>query len=166
MRSKNNYFSKNPLADGIKNSCPLIYDVLVSLAATIKEKTGISINDDEIAYIAFHLGSALEAQKSLTEKITVALYCPSYYDMSLKVTDVIKRYYSDELLITNILTDESDFDKIKDTNLIITTIPVSVITSIPMIQISIFLNQKDRQLLNEKIEAIRKLKKRSVLKAI
>ena len=68
--------------------------------------------------------------------------------MSLKVTDVIKRYYSDELLITNILTDESDFDKIKDTNLIITTIPVSVITSIPMIQISIFLNQKDRQLLN------------------
>ena len=86
--------------------------------------------------------------------------------MSLKVTDVIKRYYSDELLITNILTDESDFDKIKDTNLIITTIPVSVITSIPMIQISIFLNQKDRQLLNEKIETIRKLKKRSVLKAI
>ena len=152
VRSKNNYFSKNPLADGIKTSCPLIYDVSVSLAATIKEKTGISINDDEIAYIAFHLGSALEAQKSLTEKITVALYCPSYYDMSLKVTDVIKRYYSDELLITNILTDESDFDKIKDTNLIITTIPVSVITSIPMIQISIFLNQKDRQLLNEKIE--------------
>ena len=86
--------------------------------------------------------------------------------MSLKVTDVIKRYYSDELLITNILTDESDFDKIKDTNLIITTIPVSVITSIPMIQISILLNQKDRQLLNEKIETIRKLKKRSVLKAI
>ena len=162
VRSKNNYFSKNPLADGIKTSCPLIYDVSVSLAATIKEKTGISINDDEIAYIAFHLGSALEAQKSLTEKITVALYCPSYYDMSLKVTDVIKRYYSDELLITNILTDESDFDKIKDTNLIITTIPVSVITSIPMIQISIFLNQKDRQLLNEKIETIRKLKKRSV----
>ena len=156
VRSKNNYFSKNPLADGIKTSCPLIYDVSVSLAATIKEKTGISINDDEIAYIAFHLGSALEAQKSLTEKITVALYCPSYYDMSLKVTDVIKRYYSDELLITNILTDESDFDKIKDTNLIITTIPVSVITSIPMIQISIFLNQKDRQLLNEKIETIRK----------
>ena len=162
VRSKNNYFSKNPLADGIKTSCPLIYDISVSLVATIKEKTGISINDDEIAYIAFHLGSALEAQKSLTEKITVALYCPSYYDMSLKVTDVIKRYYSDELLITNILTDESDFDKIKDTNLIITTIPVSVITSIPMIQISIFLNQKDRQLLNEKIETIRKLKKRSV----
>lgn len=86
--------------------------------------------------------------------------------MSLKVTDVIKRYYSDELLITNILTDESDFDKIKDTNLIITTIPVSVITSIPMIQISIFLNQKDRQLLNEKIETIRKLKNAAFLKAI
>ena len=65
----------------LKPPALLIYDISVSLAATIKEKTGISINDDEIAYIAFHLGSALEAQKSLTEKITVALYCPSYYDM-------------------------------------------------------------------------------------
>lgn len=65
VRSKNNYFSKNPLTDGIKTSCPLIYDVSVSLAGTIKEKTGVSINDDEIAYIAFHLGSTLEAQKKI-----------------------------------------------------------------------------------------------------
>lgn len=150
VRSKNNYFSKNPLADVIKTSCPLIYDISVSLAATIKDKTGISINDDEIAYIAFHLGSALEAQKSLTEKITVALYCPSYYDMRLKITDVIKEYYSNDVLITNILTDESDLDKIKETDLIITTIPVSAITATPMILISLFLNEKDRQLLNEK----------------
>ena len=162
VRSKNNYFSKNPLADVIKTSCPLIYDISVSLAATIKDKTGISINDDEIAYIAFHLGSALEAQKSLTEKITVALYCPSYYDMRLKITDVIKEYYSNDVLITNILTDESDLDKIKDTDLIITTIPVSAITATPMILISLFLNEKDRQLLNEKIELIRKSKKRKV----
>ncbi|MCB6567351.1 hypothetical protein LI169_20070, partial [Desulfovibrio desulfuricans] len=80
-------------------------------------------------------GSALEAQKSLTEKITVALYCPSYYDMRLKITDVIKEYYSNDVLITNILTDESDLDKIKDTDLIITTIPVSAITATPMILI-------------------------------
>ena len=73
VRSKNNYFSKNPLAQGIKTSCPMIYDVSVSLAGTIKEKTGVSINDDEIAYIAFHLGSTIEAQKSLTTKITAIL---------------------------------------------------------------------------------------------
>lgn len=160
VRSKNNYFSKNPLTEGIKTACPLIYDVSVSLAGTIKEKTGVSINDDEIAYIAFHLGSTLEAQKNLTAKITAALYCPNYYDMNLKITDTIKQYFVNDLLITNILTDESEFDKIKETDLIITTIPISKILTTPMIQISLFLTDKDRMTLSDKIEELRKTKKR------
>lgn len=160
VRSKNNYFSKNPLTEGIKTACPLIYDVSVSLAGTIKEKTGVSINDDEIAYIAFHLGSTLEAQKNLTAKITAALYCPNYYDMNLKITDTIKQYFANDLLITNILTDESEFDKIKETDLIITTIPISKIVTTPMIQISLFLTDKDRTTLSDKIDELRKIKKR------
>lgn len=161
VRSKNNYFSKNPLTEGIKTSCPLIYDVSVSLAGTIKEKTGVSINDDEIAYIAFHLGSTLEAQKSLTAKITAVLYCPNYYDMNLKITDTIKQYFANDLLITNILTDESEFDKIKETDLIITTIPISKVITTPMIQINLFLTDKDRMILSDKIEELRKTKKRN-----
>lgn len=161
VRSKNNYFSKNPLTEGIKTACPLIYDVSVSLAASIKEKTGVSINDDEIAYIAFHLGSALEAQKNLTAKITAVLYCPSYYDMNRKITETINQYFSNDLLITNILTDESEFAKIKETDLIISTIPISTILSIPVIQISLFLTDKNRSILSEKIQILRKEKKRN-----
>ena len=77
QRSKNNYFSRNPLTEEIKTSCPLIYDVSVCLSSIIKERTGISINDDEIAYIAFHLGSTLEAQKNLSEKVTAAPTAPA-----------------------------------------------------------------------------------------
>lgn len=160
VRSKNNYFSKNPLTDGIKTACPLIYDMSVSLAGTIKEKTGVSINDDEIAYIAFHLGSTLEAQKSLTAKITAVLYCPNYYDMNLKITDNINQHFSSELLITNILTDESEFSKIKETDLIITTIPISKVTTTPIQQINLFLTDKDRSILKEKIEMLRNNKKK------
>lgn len=166
VRSKNNYFSKNPLTEGIKTACPLIYDVSVSLAGTIKEKTGVSINDDEIAYIAFHLGSTLEAQKNLTAKITAALYCPNYYDMNLKITDTIKQYFANDLLITNILTDESEFDKIKETDLIITTIPISKIVTTPMIQISLFLTVKDRATLSDKIDELRKRRNVKNLKDI
>lgn len=161
VRSKNNYFSKNPLTEGIKTSCPLIYDVSVSLAGTIKEKTGVSINDDEIAYIAFHLGSTLEAQKSLTSKITAVLYCPNYYDMNLRVVDTIKQYFSSELMVTNILTDESELDKLKETDLIITTIPISRFMVTPIIQINLFLTLKDRSLLKEKIYILQKEKKKN-----
>lgn len=160
VRSKNNYFSKNPLTEGIKTSCPLIYDISVSLAATIKEKTGVFINDDEIAYIAFHLGSTLEAQKNLTEKVTAVLYCPNYYDMNLRITDSINQYFSSELLITNILTDESEFERIKDLDLIITTIPIASILNYPLLQIHLFLNEKDQNNLKMMIGDLRKKKKR------
>lgn len=165
VRSKNNYFSKNPLTQGIKTSCPMIYDVSVSLAGTIKEKTGVSINDDEIAYIAFHLGSTIEAQKSLTTKITAVLYCPSYYDMNLRITDMINQYFQEELLITNILTDESEFSKVKGMDLIITTMPLSDIYTIPIIQIRPFLMDKDHSLLKEKISEVRKQKKKKEFEA-
>lgn len=165
VRSKNNYFSKNPLTQGIKTSCPMIYDVSVSLAGTIKEKTGVSINDDEIAYIAFHLGSTIEAQKSLTTKITAVLYCPSYYDMNLRMTDMINQYFQEELLITNILTDESEFSKVKGMDLIITTMPLSDIYTIPIIQIRPFLMDKDHSLLKEKISEVRKQKKKKEFEA-
>ncbi len=161
VRSRNNYFSKNPLTEGIKTSCPLIYDMSVNLAQTIKEKTGISINDDEIAYIAFHLGSTLEAQKNLTAKITAVLYCPNYYDLNLRITDSINQYFSNDLLITNIITDESDLDKVENNDLIITTIPLLRISSTPVIQVSILINDTNRRMLSEKIEELRKTKKRN-----
>lgn len=80
--------------------------------------------------------------------------------MNLKIVDTIKQYYDNDLLITNILTDESEFDKIKETDLIITTIPISKIITTPMIQINLFLTDKDRITLSDKIEELRKTKKR------
>lgn len=156
VRSKNNYFSKNPLTESIKVSCPLIYDASVNMARIIKEHTGISINDDEIAYIAFHLGSTLEAQKSLNEKISAILYCPNYYDINLKVTHTINQYFSNELLIKDILTDENEIDQLVDTDLIISTMPIKKVTSLPIAVINIFMNQRDQTMLKEKIEQLKK----------
>ncbi len=160
VRSHNNYFSKNPLTEGIKTSCPLTYDNSVLLASIIQQRTGIHINDDEIAYIAFHLGSAVEAQRNLNNKISAVLYCPNYYDMNLKLVDEINRYFSNDILITNILSDESELSKIRETYLIISTIPLSMHTRIPVIYINIFFKQKDITAIQQKIQELQLNKKR------
>lgn len=162
VRSKNNYFSKNPLTEGIKTSCPLIYDVSVVLANIIRERTGIAINDDEIAYIAFHLGSTLEAQKDLNTKITAVLYCPNYYNINRRLVDTINQHFASDMLITNILTDESEFEKIAETDLILSTIPLSIIITKPVIQVSIFLNEKDIHLIRMKVDDIKIAKKQTL----
>ncbi len=163
IRSKNNYFSKNPLSSSIKTSCPLIYDISVNLAQTIKDATGIAINDDEIAYIAFHIGSALEAQKKLNSKITAAVYCPNYYDLNLRITDSLNQYFANDLLVTNIITDESEIEKV-NTDLIISTIPLIQIINRPIFMMNIFISEKDRIQLADKILIIRKEKERKTFK--
>lgn len=44
------------------------------------QRHGITLEEDEIAYIALHLGGALETQKELTNRVPAVLYCPSYYN--------------------------------------------------------------------------------------
>ena len=160
QRSKNNYFSRNPLTEEIKTSCPLIYDVSVCLSSIIKERTGISINDDEIAYIAFHLGSTLEAQKNLSEKVTAALYCPSYYDTNVKLTDTINRHFSSELLITNIFTEERKLEKAGKSDLVLSTVPLNSVIQLPLLQISPFFTEKDVQSLRRQLTEIKTNKRR------
>lgn len=166
VRSRNNYFSKNPLTESIKISCPLIYDAAVNLARTIKDKTNVSINDDEIAYIAFHLGSALETQKNLTSKVKTILYCPNYYSLNSRITDTLYQNFENDLLITNILTDESQMQKVSEMDLIITTIPLASPVQIPTLRISIILNQHDLSNLRNKISEIQNQKKKRNLKNI
>lgn len=160
VRSRNNYFSKNPLTESIKMSCPLIYDVAVNLARTIKNKTNISINDDEIAYITFHLGSALETQKNLTSKVKAVLYCPNYYGINSRITDALYKDFENDLLITNILTDESQLDKVTDIDLVITTIPLSTLINTPTALINIILNSRDISSLRNKISEIQTQKRK------
>lgn len=150
QRSKNNYFSRNPLTEEIKTACPLIYDVSVYLSSIIKDRTGVSINDDEIAYIAFHLGSTLEAQKNLSEKVTAVLYFPSYYNTNVKLTDTINRHFSSELLITNILTAERDLENVAKNDFVLSTMPLNSVIELPLLQISPFFTEKD-------IDKVRKL---------
>ncbi len=159
VRSKNDYFSKNPLTDSIKVSCPLIYDCSVNMARIIKIHTGISINDDEIAYIAFHLGSTLEAQRNLATKINAVLYCPSYYDTDLRISDMINRHFGEKMLIKYILTDETEIEKVKDADLLISTIPLAKVPSIPLAMITLFMTDRDQERLREKIAVIQKEKK-------
>lgn len=164
LRSQNNKFNKNPLTEEIKTSCPLIYDVSVYLSSIIKERTGVSINDDEIAYIAFHLGSALEAQKNLNSKITAILYCPTYYDTNTKLAEQLDAHFSSNLLITNILTDESLFDTTSNADLVISTVPMNDKPNTSTMQISIFLTEKDRNRITKKIEIIKKEKKQKAFR--
>lgn len=163
VRCKSNYFSKNPLTESIKHSCPLIYDAAVALAIIIHKRQGVYINDDEIAYIAFHLGSALEIQKKLYSRIAIAIYSPNYYDMKTTLIEKINKHFEDDILINNIVTSEDEIKK-APCDLIISTLPLSFCASSPLIVINPFLLEKDIENITQKIKEIKISKKQKLFR--
>ena len=165
IRSQNNCFSKNPLTNSIKVSCPLIYDDAVVLSSIIKEWTGVSISEDEIAYIAFHIGSALEAQKELASRLSTIIYCPNYYNMGTRLYDTLNSRFNTDLLIANIATEESELAKITKCDLIIATVPFNTLLSVPHVQVHPFLSESDIRTIYQKITEIKFCKKRETFTA-
>ena len=165
VRARMGGLSKNPLTDQIKTNCPLLYDTAVMEADLLQRRAHITINDDEIAYIAFHLGSTLETQKQLTNKVKAVLYCPSYYNIDAKILLFLNRHFENDLLVTNVVTDESDLEHLQGAELLIVTVPVNAYYALPTYQISIIPTDSDRSHLRELVEMVQKQKRRAALRS-
>jgi lichenan operon transcriptional antiterminator len=103
-RAQDNSYSRNPLVKSIKTSYPMIYDVAVFIASQIQREKSITINDDEISYIAMHLGSHLERQSRNEERLSVAIVSPGYYDMHDILRQNIERVLGDEVSVEVVVT--------------------------------------------------------------
>lgn len=155
VRATNQAFCKNPLVDELRQTCPLIYDVSVQLSGVIQEQTGISINEDEIAYIALHLGGAMEAQKELASRVPTVLFCPSYYNMDTSLSERLGRKMGDKILITNVFTQEAELSQIKGHDvLVVTTVRLHSVLELPLVVISPFLTNTDCVAISRMVESI------------
>ena len=154
VRAQNHSFCKNPLVSEIRQSCPLIYDVSVQLSGIIREKTGITLDEDEIAYIALHLGGAMETQKELANRVPAVLYCPSYYNMDSSLAERISRRMEGKILLSNVFTKESSLDQLNGSAMVISTVRPHRVLDMPLVLISPFLTNSDIMALNRKVEEI------------
>ena len=117
-----------------------------------------------LTYITFHIGSILETQKSFATKLPIAIFCPNYYDLSYKLIDSIQQYFSNDVIISHVFTNENDLLSIHNIDLIITTVPLNVILETPVFEIKMFLSNQDRYKLSEKIKEININKQKNELR--
>ena len=162
-RATDRSYSHNPLTRSIKTAYPMIYEVAVYIASQLQRQEQIVINDDEIAYIAMHVGAHLQQQSRREDLVTCALVCPNYYDMHVLLRERIERVLGDELEVVSVVT-RSDVDwKSLDANLVLTTIePQSPAENIIVIQP--FLTEADIDRVRQAASRIRRLRRRADLK--
>jgi lichenan operon transcriptional antiterminator len=162
-RAQENSYSRNPLVRSIKTSYPMIYDVAVFMASQIQRAKSITMNDDEISYIALHLGSHLERQSRREERLTCAIVCPGYYDMHTilreRIENALGADLSVEIVVTRTDVDWLDFS----TDLILTTIAAKGAGD-NVVVIQPFLTDGDIDNIRRAISRLRRHKRRMQIK--
>ncbi len=89
-RASESSFSRNPLTTSIKAAYPLIYELAVYIASELARSEGIAVIDDEIAYIAMHVGAYLDRRRSGGEPVRVAVSAPAYHDVHTALAERVR----------------------------------------------------------------------------
>lgn len=159
-RIKNNKINHNPLTDSIKFASPIIYEIAVFAANLIKESLGTVISNDEVAFIAIHVGSALEFQKTFHSKINTCLIIPSYYSYSQKLIEQISQQFKSDLNIIQIINSTDSLMSMPKPELIISVLPQpSNFIDVQWIEISLFFTANDQTLIQQRIAALQRFNK-------
>ena len=119
---KNNLL-KNPMLDSIKISCPTIYDLSTFIAYQLTLSFHENVNEDEIAFIALHVGTEIERQKKEETKVSCLLLCPEYLNITSTLHKKIMMDFGDQLTIQKSISFENEILG-NNFDLLITTVPV------------------------------------------
>lgn len=151
----------NPLLEQVKKTIPVVYDIAVFASFHINNVFNRKvIGEDEIAFIALHIGVEINKQKTESEKISVILVVPEYLGIEKNLSKEILCSFQDNL---NIIYGEqfmpqSDISTPK-VELVITTFSLSYFQKKDyphIVSISPFFNSEDQFKIFEAINYVKK----------
>lgn len=146
---------RNPLLTEIKNNYPSVFGATWATSVLFEKHLGVKVNEEEIAYIAIHIGAALERLNKRTRAIIV---CSSGIGTAQLVAVRLQKAIPD-LEIENIISSH-DVGKIKecDFDIVISTIPLDYNLK-PVININPIIKQRDIEKIREYIKNIKNTKR-------
>ncbi len=93
----------NPMTQQFKKDYAPVYDMAVSFSHQFAKSYHIEISEDEIAFIAFHLGSYLENNKQNKEKITCVVVAESYHALCKGLVKELHATYGEQIVVTEVI---------------------------------------------------------------
>ena len=141
-RAREQAWSRNPLTRSLKSTYPMIFEVAVFVASGLQERLGLEIQDDEIAYIAMHVGGQLERRRRADALLSATIVCPGYYELHELLRSSVDRSLGQDIEIVGVETRvDPDWAAI-DTDLVLTTIDAPVLGD-RIVRIQPFLTDAD-----------------------
>ncbi len=93
----------NPITQQFKKDYAPVYDMAVSFSHQFAGIYNIEISEDEIAFIAFHIGSYLENNKQNKAKITCVVVAESYHTLCKQLVKELHDTYGEQIIVTEVI---------------------------------------------------------------
>lgn len=152
IRCNKNLLLKNGQFINLRVSYPFLYVVATQIAYIINKHTLSSISEDEIAYIALHVGVIMEGANAQKSNLLCSVFVPDYYDICKNICHQLIHNFNDIILIKNVATTyEQLVSQLDDIDVVITTYNGLDIDK-PVIEIGPFINDDNFDTLRTKIQ--------------
>ena len=142
LRAREQAWSRNPLTRSLKATHPMIFEIAVFVADGLQGLLGMPLLDDEIAYIAMHVGGRLERGRRAGATPTATIVCPGYYELHELLRSSVDRSLGQAVDVVGVETRaDPEWDAI-GTDLILTTIDPPVLSD-RIVRVQPFLTESD-----------------------
>lgn len=156
-RLKMNMEIRNPLLEEVKAHYSDLYRISEKCCAPIEKLLGFKMPQSEIAYIAMHLGAAIENSETIEKRMyRVVIACTSGIGTSRLLATRIQREY-DNIEIVEIISTirlEEEWLKEKGIEFIISTVKITS-SMIPVVYVNPLLFEEDKVKIAKQIEMLK-----------
>ncbi|GIO23473.1 hypothetical protein J11TS1_20540 [Oceanobacillus sp. J11TS1] len=134
---------RNPMLEEIKKNYSLAFEAAISAGITIGKEMEVEIDENEVGYIALHIGAAIERRKLMSEAKRCLIVCASGFGTAQLIYYKLKNQFGKELDVVG----TTEYYKLRDYNLndidfIVSSIPISDVL-VPVIQVNAILGDND-----------------------
>jgi transcriptional antiterminator/mannitol/fructose-specific phosphotransferase system IIA component (Ntr-type) len=150
----------NPFTHQIKQNYPAAFDQGLQIAQFYEKKENISLNDDEVAYLALHLQAYLERCHQDDDRLRVIVVCSTGLGSAQLLAAKIRSEFP-EVKIQGIYSlSELQEQEPQDADLIISTIEIHS-SSIPTVTVSPLFQSNDVNFVTQSLKGIKQNQQRS-----
>ncbi|MCM3717815.1 BglG family transcription antiterminator [Fictibacillus phosphorivorans] len=146
---------QNPMLKEIKSKYPFSFELAIVASDIIQQKQNIVINEDEIGYIAVHLEAAIERMKNRMKRQVrrVAVVCSSGLGTAKLLAASIESKFPGLTIVGTYPSYSLKDIKKEEVDLILSTVPVSEDSAVPVLEINALLSEDDVEKVNAYISS-------------
>lgn len=143
----------NPLAAQIKRDYAPVYDMAVHFAHRFSRALGCEMDENEIAFIAFHIGAYLERCSETSNVATCVIVVGQYHDFANQLVADIKRVLDGDATVVGIMNEREYLDRRPECDLVIAMHDV-VPASGERVCVGPILTKRGERAIRERLDAV------------